>query len=341
MGKKLLVLVLIGSALAGAWLMLAPSTPEKTELSQETPPPQGESAEPKTNHLRAPNQKAGNSGSNKGQHRKGFGNRELPKIYYEVHFDQDPPCTKVAPVGCMIHIPEASFLMGAQSSDPQAPNYDEEAAEDEGPPHRVELGAFWIHQNEVNVVQYQACVNKGGCDASRVAMEKGYFNWGQKERKEHPMNGVSWDAAKAYCSWIGGRLPTEAEWEYAARGQDGRRFPWGSAYPNCENTRLSLPECGIDGTSARPSHLGASPLFVQDMAGSVWEWTLDWYAADTYEQSKDSKHIAPDSGTRRVIRGGGWMDIEAIDLRTTARAGLPPESRMSDLGFRCVRPIAD
>lgn len=266
---------------------------------------------------------------------------ELPSHVADVHFDIDPPCRKYSPIGCMVFISGGDFVMGAQNREPTRLYFDPEANDNEGPPHEVEVDSFWIHKEEVKTIQYKKCVDMGACPLEGVNQEGGYFNWGNEKRAEHPINGVSWHAANTYCEWLKGRLPTEAEWEYAARSSKGHRYPWGDTPPTCDTVKISSEECGIDGTSSRPSYLGRSDFGVEDMSGSLWEWTADWYAKDTYANSEEESPTGPPNGTRRSIRGGGWMDEELSDFRSTVRAALDPDIAMNDLGFRCVRPHSD
>ena len=264
---------------------------------------------------------------------------ELPSHVADVHFDIDPPCRTYAPIGCMVFVTGDEFVMGAQNKASNRAHYDPHAKDNETPPREVEVQSFWIHKEEVKTKQFAACVEAKACTLDGVRAEGGYFNWGREDRMELPMNGVDWHTANAYCTWLGGRLPTEAEWEFAARGSDGRRYPWGDTPPTCDTVKIAKPECGIDGTSDRPAYLGRSEFAVEDMSGSLWEWTSDWYAENATESASSGSGNA--TGARRSIRGGGGMDVDPADLRSSVRAALEPDISTNDLGFRCVRPHPD
>jgi formylglycine-generating enzyme required for sulfatase activity len=241
-------------------------------------------------------------------------------------------------------LPEDTFIMGAQADDPDAPGYDPEADEDEGPPHRVRLRPFRMHRYEVTVVQFRWCVWLGACKGEDVDQSGGYFNYGQPNRDRHPVNGVTWFGARDYCAWIGGRLPTEAEWEFAARGgRLGLRFPWASEpAPTCTHAVMAGGaggRCPTDSTSEVDALApdGQNRVFwIEHMAGNVWEWTADWYAADWYARSPGDNPTGPATGTGRVQRGGGWTDEDPFTLRTTFRAQMDPTMKLADIGFRCV-----
>ncbi len=241
-------------------------------------------------------------------------------------------------------LPVDTFIMGAQSDDPDAPFYDAEADADESPPHRVRLSPFWMHRHEVSVEQFRWCVRAGACDGDDIEQSGGYFNYGREHRESHPANGVTWFGARDYCAWIGGRLPTEAEWEFAARGgRAQRRYPWDPPVePTCEHAVFgggTGGRCGIDSTSeiAYYPPLGENRVsWTEQMAGNVWEWTADWYAEDAYAHAAEVDPRGPATGVGRVQRGGGWGETDVAALRTTFRAQMDPAMKLADIGFRCV-----
>jgi formylglycine-generating enzyme len=246
----------------------------------------------------------------------------------------------------MVALPGGSFAMGSDATD---------ANENEKPVHQVGVAGFQLDRTEVTVEAYRACVQAGGCTVpDAFAPEKGNYhifcNWNHPEgRADHPINCVDHAQAAAFCAWAGKRLPTEEEWEYAARGAaDSRKYPWGNQPP----TERHLNGCGAE----CPSHLTASrfpggrPLYpasdgwpetapvgsfpagaskqgVLDMAGNVWEWTASRYS--TYDRMRTE--------AKWVLRGGSWGGGDAWTERTTNRFRLDESSRAQFLGFRCAR----
>jgi len=225
------------------------------------------------------------------------------------------PC----PLG-MIFIPAGAFMMGSNAGDP-----------DELPIHQVTLSAYCIDVTEVTVAAYRACTAPG-CSTPNVG---GACNWGVAERDAHPINCVDWNQALAYCRWRGADLPTEAQWEYAARGSDGRTYPWGSATPSSQlcwagaGSRTSTCPVGMFSS-------GNSPSGVMDMAGNVYEWTADWMGP--YGSGAVSDPTGSASGTFRVFRGGGWGNSATLYMRSAGRDGQVPTYRDAIDGFRCARP---
>ena len=222
-----------------------------------------------------------------------------------------------------ILIPEGEFEMGSDSGNA-----------DERPAHTVHLDAYWLDQTEVTNSQYHACVNKGGCTQPRITSShniQDYF-W-QFTYNDHPVINVTWDQAAQYCEWVGGHLPTEAEWEKAARGTDGRTYPWGNSPPNKDTLNYNSYVGDTARVGSYPS--GASPYGVLDMAGNVDEWVADWYIRGYYEISEEKNPQGPDNGSRRVLRGGSWSD-EAGQVRTTYRLDYSPDSAYDGTGFRCA-----
>ena len=210
----------------------------------------------------------------------------------------------------MVYVPEGTFPMGS-----------EDGGSDESPVHDVTLDGFWIDQTEVTNAQYALCIEAGICSGS-VSGED-----------DHPVVNVNWHEAEAYCAWVGGKLPTEAQWEYAARGEDGRIYPWGDETPDCEIANYS--GCVGDTSPVGSYPDGASWVGALDMAGNVWEWASDWYASDYYENSPAENPEGPNSSSSKVVRGGAWFNY-AFVVRTSNRNRFQPEYRYFNLGFRCA-----
>ncbi len=274
-----------------------------------------------------------------------------------------PPPVKRAPdaaVDCLagqVPIPGGTFWMGDQDLDKSKPV------------HKVTLSPYCIDKTEVTVAAYRICVQAGACPPASATVDwKGikpedktkwsqFCTWGKRGYDKHPINCVDWTQANAYCEWMGGRLPTEAEWEYAARGSDGRNYPWGNQPPDA--TRLNA--CGSECASMAQQRLdaswtpmyadndgwpatapvgrypkGASPFGVLDMAGNVWEWTADSFADYNSEPATNPQPSRHDDSPR-VTRGGAWLSELAARVRTADRFGLVPGYRINSLGFRCAR----
>jgi len=205
----------------------------------------------------------------------------------------------------------------------------------EGPQHTVYLDAFWIYRTEVTNGMYQACVQEHACPRpAQIHSSTRSLYYGNPSYNDYPVIYVSWIHAASFCRWAGGRLPTEAEWEKAARGIDSRLFPWGNENPT--EGRVNYKSSTYQDTAPVGSFpSGASPFGVMDMAGNVWEWTFDWFQPTYYSISPDNNPRGPFSGTTRVIRGGSWSK-PAEAIRTVMRASLKPEETFNTLGFRCV-----
>jgi eukaryotic-like serine/threonine-protein kinase len=230
--------------------------------------------------------------------------------------------TMVNPVddAVLVYVPEGEFLMGSEDAD---------AWDREKPQRMVYLDAFWIYQHPVTNQEYQGCVDAGECNAP---LNERYFS--DSKYTDHPVVYVSWLDATAYCQWAGGRLPTEAEWEKAARGTDGRKYPWGNDSPSCSLANYS--GC-VGGTSPVGSYLlGASPYGALDMAGNVFEWVADWYAEEYYSRAPDENPTGPNSGQYRLLRGGSLYNNQR-NLRVSYRIRNYPDYWLDYIGFRCLR----
>ena len=219
----------------------------------------------------------------------------------------------------MVLVPGGEFLMGAD---------DQESDDDERPPGRVFVGPFWIDRVEVTNGRYRRCMEAGGCTPPLGGAID------DPARAEHPVVVISWRQAVTYCAWTGKRLPAEAEWEKAARGVDGRRYPWGDRFdPGRANAGYTA---GLVPVGHYPS--GASPSGVLDMAGNVWEWTSSLYRAYPYDPADGREDL--EARGARVNRGGSWY-YGARHTRTTYRATADHVyRRIGDLGFRCAAPAA-
>ncbi|MBI3825965.1 MAG: SUMF1/EgtB/PvdO family nonheme iron enzyme [Candidatus Rokubacteria bacterium] len=235
-----------------------------------------------------------------------------------------PPAVK--PLGRdgagMVRIPGGPFLMGADAADRSA-----EPAEK--PQRVVTVGTFWIDQFEVTNARYKAFRDAVGYRAPSMKRDPRFIGPNQ------PVVGVTWTDAVEYCRWAGKRLPTEAEWEKAARGTDGRTYPWGNAVAGEVPAQVIKPH-PID-VGRYPA--GASPYGVHDLAGNVWEWVQDWYDPAAYQgEPAPTNPRGPSSGAEKVMRGGSWWERDLASVRATARHHRPPETPFNNVGFRCALP---
>lgn len=243
--------------------------------------------------------------------------------------------------------------------------------EGERPAHQVTLSAYCIDTNEVTVKQYKECSDRGGC--KRSPTDNAWPEITPREHKiydplcnirdpvgraEYPINCLGWELADAFCRATGRRLPTEAEWEFATRGSDGRRYPWGDDPPTGDRMNACGKEClawgkkngedveamyaGADGfaTTAPVGSFpkGASPFGLLDVVGNVWEWSSDWYAPYGSGALSDPKGAS--SGTERVLRGGAWNGSDPAWVRPTYRFKSDPVLRSHGIGLRCAKALA-
>jgi formylglycine-generating enzyme required for sulfatase activity len=233
----------------------------------------------------------------------------------------------------MALIPAGAFLMGSNDGLPN-----------ERPEHTVTVKAFYIDVFEVTAGRYEKYLESG-----KQALPNGSGDEDGRATEDRPAVGVTWKDADGYCRWAGKRLPTEAEWEKAARGTDSRRYPWGQMQPFVDianyNRGLWVSEAitlvpvgsGVEGMSVRHGlkEGGKSPYGLYHMAGNAAEWVHDWYDREYYQQSPAADPAGPASGEKRVLRGGSWADLPTA-LRVTARFSAEPEFEERTIGFRCA-----
>lgn len=217
----------------------------------------------------------------------------------------------------VVRIPAGEFVMGSPEG---------EGEPDERPQHRVHVSEFLIDKTEVSWRQFRKFAEATGSQLPRTPI------WGIRDH--YPVSFVLWEEAKQYCEWVGGRLPTEAEWEKAARGTDGRRYLWGDDWDPRRCNSISGGLHQLEDVGSYPGCV--SPYGVLDMSGSVWEWCADLYAESYYGETAASDPRGPDSGRLRVMRGGAWMS-QPLWLRAAYRAERSPTSRNADHGFRCAQ----
>ena len=213
----------------------------------------------------------------------------------------------------------------------------------ESPQHMVFLDGFWLDQTEVTNTQFRQCVEDGEC-SEPLACKKGEPTYDDPSKSDHPVVCVSWDEAQAYCEWTGGRLPTEAEWEYAFRGENGFIYPWGNAF---DGTKLNYCDANCDIPHADNHYddgyqkTAPSKSFPQDvswggalgMSGNVSEWVADWFGK--FSPESFSNPVGPTSGSQKMVKGCSWFFHPAY-CRGAARASVDPDTRYDYLGFRCV-----
>lgn len=225
----------------------------------------------------------------------------------------------------MVLIPAGEIIMGSNTHEANA-----------YPAHPVETGAYYIDKYEVTNSSFSKCVKEGACDPPRSLSSKTRSNYYEdSDYAFYPVIWVSWNDAETYCEWRGGRLPSEAEWEKAARGDDGRTYPWGDEMgTECvEANYWKFTGCGD--TRAIGTTLGESPYGAFEMAGNVWEWVQDELIL--YPGGRSGSISSSEVGNK-VLRGGSWLDSDA-KIKTTFRFSAPDDSDDNDIGFRCVTDL--
>ena len=239
-----------------------------------------------------------------------------------------------------VYVPAGSFMMGS-----------EDGREHERPVHEVTLNAFWIDRTEVTNAQYAACVADEVCNPpqfnSSYTRDRYYDD---PTYANYPVIWVNWDDAATYAARAGGRLPTEAEWEYVARGPENRVYPWGDTFDGqrlnfCDlNCLYDWADKTVDDGYADTAPVGnypegASWVGALDMAGNVWEWVNDWYNSEYYTRSPELNPLGPESGEHRTERGGSWGGVDQFP-RAAYRGNSPPDHRGDSRGFRVVEPLS-
>jgi formylglycine-generating enzyme required for sulfatase activity len=231
----------------------------------------------------------------------------------------------------MVYVPEGSFTMG-----------NDNGYSHEKPAHKVFLDAYWIDSTEVTNGQYAMCVQSGVC--SDPVWQGGYSPdyFKQAEYSNYPMVRINWKEAQSYCQWAGKRLPTEAEWEKAARGTDERIYPWGNNPPSCDLANLSKcinppdfsPVLSLKTVGSYPE--GVSPYKAYDMLGNTWEWVADWFSETYYSQSPERNPTGPSTGQYRILRGGSAYE----NARVVSRLWTGPKQWGPYYGVRCVKDVS-
>jgi formylglycine-generating enzyme required for sulfatase activity len=218
----------------------------------------------------------------------------------------------------------------------------------ENPQHPVTLDSFWFDQTEVTNAQYRRCVENGMCSAP-LECKKGQPTYLIAEQSDHPVVCINWDEAQAYCHWVGGRLPTEAEWEYAFRGENGFIFPWGNEFDghnlnycdeNCDqlhaDERFDDAHAQTAPVAGFPEDVSWSGVF--DLGGNVSEWVADWFG--DFSSDWLSNPLGPAQGSDKMVKGCSWFFNPAY-CRGAARPSVDPNTRFDYLGFRCAVSLED
>lgn len=221
----------------------------------------------------------------------------------------------------MALVPAGEFTMGSTMAD------------DEKPVHRVYLDAFYMDKYAVTVGEYAKYL-----EATDKEAPPEWEIMNQPRHEKRPVVNINWSDAATYCKWAGKRLPTEAEWEKAARGTDGRLYPWGNERPTRLHANFGKKEWAnhMALVPVGMFEMGKSPYGIYDMAGNVWEWVNDWYGHDYYKKSPAKNPQGPKTGKSKVVRGGNWLYVQEL-LRSSFRFNAEPSSRQFGYGFRCAK----
>jgi formylglycine-generating enzyme required for sulfatase activity len=224
----------------------------------------------------------------------------------------------------MIKVPAGEFIRGQDNG-----------LNNEGPAKTITLDEFYIDQYEVTNHQYAQCVQSAQCANPRLANIKSFAEY-YAQLPSHPVVGVSWNDAQDYCEFMGKRLPTEAEWEKAARGTDGRLYPWGNNEPTVQLANVAPFSRGLTQVGSFPD--GVSPYDLFDMSGNVREWVADWYTDFYYQDSPSKNPSGPGQMTTKAVRGGAYNEANFREVSTVRRKGYRPDPTVYDpgMGFRCA-----
>jgi formylglycine-generating enzyme required for sulfatase activity len=230
--------------------------------------------------------------------------------------------TRVSPIDHMVsvYIPAGIFKMGVNGD-----------GRTDGPQHKVNLDAFWMNRTPVTNAMYAKCVHAGGCNNPiRKAINPNYYD---SAYANHPVVYVTWFDAQKYCKWVGGQLPTEAQWERAASDNGRRTYPWGNTNPQPDLANVNNFYNTTTKVGSHPA--GASPFGVLDLGGDVREWVYDWYSPTYYKNSPTDNPIGPAKGELKVLRGASWND-PIVYSRVSSRLSHFPGSAGENRGFRCA-----
>ena len=226
----------------------------------------------------------------------------------------------------VIFIPAGEFIMGSSDDD-------KDANAEEKPAHKVYTDAYWIDRTQVTNAMFRSCVKAGACTYDLLPVTApNYYN---PIYDNHPVVYVTWQQAATYCAWEGGRLPTEAEWEKAARGPKNTLYAWGDQIPNANLVNLNNYVGNTTAVGLFPR--GQSAYGIMDMGGNVREWVSDWFADDYYQHSPTNNPKGPETGEKKVLKGAAFSDMKVFS-RSADRLTHVPDSPGNVRGFRCMIP---